>query len=115
MNQFTKKRNIAMKCAAVLAAALFIANAAHSSPTNDDQSLARGAVEDVTPQQKYRSAIREAGGAYEESLRECDRVNGNERRACTQEAKQTYDRDMADAKLFLNLRPSTPVRSGATQ
>ena len=115
MNQFTKKRNIAMQCAVVLATALFIANAAHSSPTSDDQSLVRGAVEDVTPQQKYRSAIREAGGAYKESLRECDRVMGDERRACTREAKQTYDRDMADAKLFLSPRPSTPVRSGAAQ
>lgn len=85
--------------------AMFLAaSVAHSSSTSDNQSLQRGAVEDVTPQQKYRSAIREAGGAYKESLRDCNRTPGFDRRACTLDAKVAYDRDMAEARLILRGR-----------
>jgi hypothetical protein len=71
---------------------------------NDAQSLERGAVADVTPQQKYQSAIREAGGAYKEWLRECVQLAAADQRACRLEAKATYDADMAQAKRILQRR-----------
>ena len=104
MNEFAKHPigviNAAVLATALLAAASFV----HASPMSDNQSLQRGAVEDITPQQKYRTAIREAGGGYKESLRECNRGGGEDQRACSREAKATYDRDMAEAKLILNGR-----------
>ncbi len=73
----------------------------HASSSSDEQSLRRGAVEDVTPQQKYQSAIREAGGAQKEALRECALLAPDARLACAREAKATYAREMATAKLIL--------------
>ena len=75
-----------------------------ASSSSEEQSLARGAIEDVTPQQKYRTAIREAGGGYKEWLRECTHMQIAESRSCRLEAKATYDRDMAKAKLILRDR-----------
>jgi hypothetical protein len=92
--------------AILVTAALAVANFAHASTQSDEQSLLRGAVADVTPQQKYQSAIREAGGAYKESLRECDHAPGPGRRECAREAKAVYDADMAQAKLILQGRES---------
>jgi len=52
--------------AAVLVSALALGGAlslpAAAQSQNDEASLARGAVPDTTPQQRYQSAIREAGG-----------------------------------------------------
>ena len=88
--------------AAAMIALLLIAPAGFvSASASEEQSLQRGAVEDVTPQQKYKSAIREAGGAYKESLRECANGPATEKRACVGEAKATYDRDMALARSLL--------------
>ena len=84
----------------LLAAATF----SHASVESDARSLAGGAVEDVTPQQKYRTAIREAGGGYKEWLRECDQMPSADRRACVLDAKATYDREMAQARLILRGR-----------
>ena len=89
---------------ALLLAALLGAGVVCASPSSDEQALARGAIEDVTPQQQYRTAIREAGGGHKEWLRECNNGPADLRRACTVEAKETYDRDMARAKLILTTR-----------
>ena len=114
MNQFARRsinsRKLNATAAAALSATLLtIFSFAHASPSSDKQSLARGAIEDVTPQQKYRTAIREAGGGYKEWLRECNHMPLAESRSCRLEAKATYDRDMAQAKLILrgreNMRP----------
>jgi hypothetical protein len=94
---FAKARSITL--AALL---VFSTLGLQATPASDDASLDRGGVEDATPQQRYRSAIREAGGAYKESQRECAVLTGTERPACLREAKQTYDRDMADARRLLN-------------
>ena len=109
MNQCVKgkfnPREINTAGAAVLTCALLsISSFAIASPNSDEQSLARGAIEDVTPQQKYRTAIRETGGGYKEWLRECIRLPVAEGRSCRLEAKATYDRDMAQAKLILRGR-----------
>lgn len=90
------------KIAMVLATACVAATSvAHATPSSDEQSLRRGAVEDVTPQQKYQSAIREAGGAQKEALRECALLAPDARRACAREAKASYEREMADAKMIV--------------
>lgn len=77
---------------------------AQATPATDERSLARGATEDVTPRQRYDSAIREAGGAYKESLRDCAGAPSTERPACIRDAKATYDRDMAEARQLLDAR-----------
>ena len=97
------RRNIKIEMV-VATLMFFAAGFAHAEPINYELSLQRGAVEDVTPQQKYRTAIREAGGGYKESLRECARATGIDRRSCTLEAKATYDRDMAEARMILRGR-----------
>ena len=94
---------------AVLAAALLTTfQAGFAASVGDTGSLARGAVEDVTPQQKYQSAIREAGGGYKEWLRECAQFAGDARTTCAREARANYDRDMAEAKRILQTRSDTP-------
>ncbi len=67
----------------------------------EDSLLARGAVADVTPQQKYRTAINEAGGGYKVYLEECATLAAAERSACRRDAKALYDRDMAAARQLL--------------
>lgn len=68
---------------------------------NYERELAATGIPDLTPQQQYRSAIREAGGAYKESLRDCAGLRGPEKSSCVREAKATYDRDMAEARALL--------------
>jgi hypothetical protein len=67
----------------------------------EERLLERGAVEDATPQQKYRTAINEAGGGYKLYLEECASMAAAERTACRREAKAVYDRDMAAARQIL--------------
>jgi hypothetical protein len=84
---------------AVLAAS---ASAALAQPVAiEEQLLARGAVADTTPQQRYRTAINEAGGGYKLWLAECAAMAAAERTACRREAKAVYDRDMAAARAIL--------------
>ena len=116
MNYFAKRsfnsRIVDAAGSAAFAVALLSINGfAHASASSDEQSLAKGAIEDVTPQQKYRTAIREAGGGYKEWLRECVHMPVAESRTCRLEAKATYDREMAQAQLILRGRESTRPRS----
>ena len=109
MNQFKKSnftscRIINISATAVVCALLLNTTSAIASSSSEEQSLARGAIEDVTPKQKYRTAIREAGGGYKEWLRECTHMRTAESHSCRREAKATYDRDMAKAKLILRDR-----------
>ena len=67
----------------------------------EDSLIARGAVADVTPQQKYRTAINEAGGGYKVYLEECVTLAAAERTACRRDAKILFDRDMAAARQIL--------------
>jgi len=70
----------------------------------EDRLLARGAVADTTPQQKYRTAINEAGGGYKVYLEECAALAAGERRSCQRQAKAIYAQDMAAAKLIIRKR-----------
>ena len=67
----------------------------------EDQLLERGAVADMTAQQRYRTAVNEAGGGYKLWLAECAAMASTERTACRREAKAVYDRDMAAARAIL--------------
>ena len=67
----------------------------------EDSLIARGAVADITPQQKYRTAINEAGGGYKVYLEECATLAAAERTACRRDAKMLFDRDMAAARQIL--------------
>ena len=100
MKKFTERSLTSTPMVILTATLLSLFSVAHAAPNNYEQSLARGAVEDVTPQQKYLTAIREAGGAYKEWLRECNNLPISDRRACTLDAKAAYDRDMANARLI---------------
>lgn len=70
----------------------------------EERLLERGAVADMTPQQRYRTAINEAGGGYKLWLAECAAMAAAERTACRRDAKVAYDRDMAAARAILRTR-----------
>lgn len=76
---------------------------------NDDASLMRGSVPDTTPQQRYQTAIREAGGGLKVSLEECRAMAAAERRGCESQARMRYQSDMAAAKAFLKDPSARPV------
>ncbi|BEU96696.1 hypothetical protein ACDW_24010 [Acidovorax sp. DW039] len=88
---------------------------------DDEASLARGAQEDTTPQQRYQTAIREAGGGLKLNLAACKEMPSNERSACNQQARARYQEEMAAAKELLKnpqARPlnvtGSPIRSTVT-
>ncbi|MFN3436104.1 MAG: hypothetical protein ACK41V_00260 [Acidovorax sp.] len=76
---------------------------------SEEASLQRGTVPDVTPQQRYQSAIREAGGGLKVSLEECRAMVTAERRACESQARSRYQADMAAAKAMLRDPSAGPV------
>lgn len=65
---------------------------------NYDASLERGARPDTTAEQRYQTAIREAGGGLKVAMAECRTMPANERKACTDEAQSNYKKDMALAR-----------------
>lgn len=75
----------------------------------DEASLARGAQPDTTPQQRYQSAIREAGGGLKVSLEECRALGTAERKACEGQARARYKADMATARAMLKDASVRPV------
>ncbi|SEA55623.1 hypothetical protein [Acidovorax soli] len=75
-----------------------------------EASLMRGAVPDTTAQQRYQSAIREAGGGLKVSLEECKAMPpGKERKGCEAEALSRYQQDMADARAMRSNPDKGPV------
>jgi len=89
----------------ILAGALLsIATSAFALTPEEERQLARSAIEDVTPQQFFTTAIREAGGAYKIARRDCATMYGTERSSCAKEAKATYDEDMTEARADLRNR-----------
>ncbi|WP_119966213.1 hypothetical protein [Simplicispira lacusdiani] len=73
-----------------------------------DAELARADVPDTTPQQRYRSAIREAGGGLKIGLAECRALPAG-RQACEAEARARYQEDMRAAKRMLEDPQARPV------
>ncbi|WP_226443675.1 hypothetical protein [Acidovorax radicis] len=103
---FTPSRSF---LAMVLAAGGLLAVPLGASAQNDEASLARGAVPDSTPQQRYQSAIREAGGGLKVSLEECRTMAAAERKGCESQARARYRADMASAKAMLSNPSIGPV------
>lgn len=118
-----KNRAFPLVFVAVLACGgTFLAPGHAAAQGNDEASLARGAVPDTTPQQRYQTAIREAGGGLKVSLEECRSMVAADRRACESQARARYQADMAKAKGILRGDPSAgpvnvvggPIRSTET-
>ena len=103
-------------------AALALGAGLAAAQAGDDASLARGAVPDTTPQQRYQTAIREAGGGLKVSLEECRAMAAPERRSCESQARERYQADMATARAILRGDPNAgpvnivggPIRSTET-
>ena len=100
-------------------AALALGAGLAAAQAGDDASLARGAVPDTTPQQRYQTAIREAGGGLKVSLEECRVMAAPERKSCESQARARYQADMATARAILRGDPNAgpvnvvggPIRS----
>ena len=92
-----------------LVVGVFSATPSSALAQGDEASLQRGAMEDMTPQQRYNTAIREAGGGMKVSLEECRAMATAERRACEAQARARYQADMAAAKEFLRNPNARPV------
>jgi hypothetical protein len=54
-----------------------------------------------TPQQKYQNAMKEAGAAQAEALKEC-RSQSSDRKSCEQAAREQYRRDVDYARALLS-------------
>ncbi len=103
-------RTFSMVFAAALALAGTLALPATAAAQNSDEaSLARGAAPDTTPQQRYQTAIREAGGGLKVSLEECRTMAGAERKSCESQARARYQADMATAKAMSSNPSLGPV------
>ena len=100
-------------------AALALGASLAAAQAGDEASLARGAVPDTTPQQRYQTAIREAGGGLKVSLEECRAMAAPERKSCESPARARYQADMAAARAILRGDPNAgpvnvvggPIRS----
>lgn len=76
---------------------------------NYEAALERGARPDETPQQRYQTAIREAGGGLKIALAECRSQAPAQRKSCQAEAQARYKADMAQAKQMLRNPDARPV------
>ena len=92
-----------------------------ASAQSEEASLQRGAMPDITPKQRYDTAIREAGGGLKVSLKECRAMAAMDRKGCESQARARYRADMASAKAMLHdpsARPyqvtGEPIRSTET-
>ena len=96
-------------CAAALVALAMAGLSGMAAAQSDAASLDRGSKADVTPEQRYQSAIREAGGGLKVALAECKQSAGAERKACEAEAQQRYKEDMAQARAMRKNPDARPV------
>lgn len=101
-------------CACLLGSAL-LAHAQTTPQTNGDAVVdpvaarqqareiaqgdpARWYREDATRQAQLRTLHKEIGAALQEARNACKKLAASERNACLQEARATYQRDMAQAR-----------------
>lgn len=73
-----------------------------------EAELARAGQEDLTPQARYESAIREAGGGLKLNLAECRAQPVALQKSCERQARALYETDMERARALRNnpeLRP----------
>jgi len=69
---------------------------------------ARWYREDATREARLRTLQKEIGAALQEARNACKKQPAAERNACLQEARATYQRDMAQAKAQVDGDPQTP-------
>ena len=69
---------------------------------------ARWYREDATSQDRLRTLQKEIGAALQEARNACKKAPAAERKACMQEARATYQRDMAQAKARVDGQGRTP-------
>lgn len=96
-----------MLAVALLAAA--VPGVALAQMDKAEQELERGAMPDTTPQQRYNTAIREAGGGMKVGLAECKAMQASERKGCEREVRERYQADMATAREMLRNPEARPV------
>lgn len=89
------------------AALLSMPGTARAQPAHE-ASLARADLPDLTPQQRYRSALREAGGGLKIGLEEC-RALAAGRSTCEAQARARYQDDLAAARALLRDPQARPV------
>ena len=89
----------------LLAAALQSAHAEalwqERTAEQDDRIVARTVIPDLTPQQRYQTAVSEAAGGLKLNLGACKDVAAGERGACAQQAQTIYRQDMVNARAVL--------------
>ena len=107
--RWTRSSAALAAAACALGGLLALPTGAMAQSQGGEASLARGAVPDTTPQQRYQSAIREAGGGLKVSLEECRTMAAAERKACESQARARYQADMAAAKALLKDPSAGPV------
>ena len=97
--------------AALTVAGALAVFAGGAAAQKDEVALDRGGKADVTAQQRYDSAIREAGGGLKVALAECRQQGsaGAERKACEAGAQQRYKADMQQAKEMRRNPHARPV------
>ena len=104
-------RTFPVRVAAALTVGTLALHPGHAlAQTKDDEaSLARGAVPDTTPKQRYQSAMREAGGGLKEAMQECRSMPAAERTSCNAQARSRYQADISRAKAMLQDPSARPV------
>ena len=101
-----KKVSQARQWFAPAAAATLMFFTGWASGQTYEASLDRGSRPDSTAEQRYQTAIREAGGGLKVAMAEC-RQQPAERGLCERDARQNYKNDMAYAR---NLRSNPDAR-----
>ena len=71
------------------------------TPEQDDRIVALTVIPDLTPQQRYRTAVSEADGGLKLNLGTCKDMAVGERGACVREARAIYQQDMVNARAIL--------------
>ena len=95
MRQFVK---LCRSIASLGAVAALLGASGGSMAQSYERELERTSRPDTTPQQRYQTAVREAGGGLKLSLAECRKLSANERKACESEARANYKKDMDHAR-----------------
>ena len=88
-------------CAATVGSALAETSWQQRTPEQDDRILARTVIPDLSPRQRYQSAVQEAGGGLKLNLGSCADLSPGERAACMRDARALYQKDMAAARDIL--------------
>ncbi|NMM79409.1 hypothetical protein B2J86_00435 [Acidovorax sp. SRB_14] len=102
-----KKHWMALVAASALGGAWGISTTALAQ--DNTAELMRGERPDTTPQQRYQSAIREAGGGLKVALQECRGEPTAQRKSCEADARANYKQDMAQAQEMLRNPQARPV------